>query len=447
MAEMIEVQPEHTLPQLLALIATRQVADPTAPVVLWVPRGIPLLRQMESYQAFKEATKHDGLHLKILSPDARVVGLALVFGLEAETLTTTSGLHPGTRPLVEPPTMPLSPPVARMPEPSRGQGVTERPAASPADAPPGDSATAGSVPPPAAAAAPVELSETDWLFGDVDVDYILRDVDAPDTRSATPPADVALPAGLPAGLGRAPAPAAPPLAPPIVPTITPDPANPTDDLNWLMAGVDFAALAGGSLNPAAVPAPGTPERLPPAVPTTPPVAPLQTDSPPAATTLELADEFGEVAAFDPFAPEMGDIVPFDLAGSSDGPTQVATAGDGSLGGLLLGGDEEEDAPAMSFSEWLALQKSSAAERAGSPAVAADVDLSNLPSWLRPLPAADAPPSIAAAPIAGSEPPVAITPIAPPVAPLAPKGTLRCPHCGEPLDPEEMLRLLAQVWGT
>ncbi|MDQ2808914.1 MAG: hypothetical protein M3Z04_18720 [Chloroflexota bacterium] len=435
MAEMIEVKPEHTLPELLALIAARHAADPTLPVILAVPRGIALLRQMESYQTFKEATKHNDLRLQILSPDARVVGLALVFGIDAETVAAppVSGL--GTRPLVELSTrLAVAPPV--IPPPATAPVPVAPPVESPVAAPLRAEATASTGP-----LAEDQLSETDWLFGgDVDLEGILRDTAAPDTRSATPPPDVALSGSFPPGLAR-PAALRPPPAP-LVPAVIADPPTPTDDLTWLTSGVDLAALAGGSLNPNAVPAAADNLIPPPALPR--PTAPeLLPDLPVAPTPLDLADEFSNVVAFDPFAPELGTVAPFVLPGGA-GPSDSG----GSLGDLLLGDDVEEDAPAMSFSEWLALQKSSVAERTGLPA-ASDVDLSNLPSWLHPLPAADAPPvspvpALAAAP-APPEPPS--SPVAAPVPPFAPKGTLLCPHCGEALDPEEMLRLLAQVWGT
>jgi hypothetical protein len=62
-----------------------------------------------------------------------------------------------------------------------------------------------------------------------------------------------------------------------------------------------------------------------------------------------------------------------------------------------------------------------------------VDLANLPAWMRPEP--PAPAAQGASTPARPRPPAA-----------GRKGVLRCPHCGEELDKEEMLRMLAEVWG-
>jgi hypothetical protein len=137
---------------------------------------------------------------------------------------------------------------------------------------------------------------------------------------------------------------------------------------------------------------------------------------------------------DPFAASFEQVPPFYMdATPPAAPPPAPPADSFSLSDLLQATEEEGGGPPMSFADWLALQGSGSAARAGSPAPPPDVDLDNLPAWMRP------------------EPPASKEAAALPVPPAAPglagrKGILRCPHCGEELDKEEMLRMLAEVWG-
>jgi hypothetical protein len=200
----------------------------------------------------------------------------------------------------------------------------------------------------------------------------------------------------------------------------------TADTNWLTAGLDLEALAAESLNPDVLtaPPPGDATGRPPAArpadpfagaPVTPPDLPVTPSASPA-----------RPAAADPFAASFEQVPPFYMDAA---PPPAPPADSFSLSDLLQATEEEGGGPPMSFADWLALQGSGSAARAGSTAPPPPVDLDNLPAWMRPEPPAAAPPSPSAAPVSAGR-----------------KGVLRCPHCGEELDKEEMLRMLAEVWG-
>jgi hypothetical protein len=264
-------------------------------------------------------------------------------------------------------------------------------------------------------------------------------------RSATPPPDVLLP-------GMAPPLAGPPAATPAGPPST---GAAPSDTGWLTAGVDLEALTAESLNPDARPAPPPADQPfappaapapkgasneapaapfagvpvpPPDLPAVPPAGPQSTD--PFTASFEQVPPF----YMDPEPP-----VPAPKGVSTEVPAAPASnealppAESFSLSDLLQAGEEEGGGPPMSFAEWLALQGSGTG--AGTTAAAPPpVDLANLPAWMRPEPPASAAKD-------------ASTPPGPPRPPTAGrKGVLRCPHCGEELDKEEMLRMLAEVWG-
>ncbi|HMA37850.1 MAG TPA: hypothetical protein VKY74_25590 [Chloroflexia bacterium] len=427
MADLLRVQPDDTLDGLLAEITKRHSSGGDAPVTLWVPRGVTLLRQMESYQALRDAAKRGGMRLKILSPDARVVGMAMVFGIDASTVSPFADDQAAAAATPAPP--PSSPPAA-------SEAARPAPAEPPPPAP--GRPVAASVPVPAA-----EVSETDWLFsGELNLGEILADDDTDTARSATPPPDVVI-----AGRGAAPeappprpdpAPRAAPAGPPGDPAAAPAPGDGGADLDWLTSGVDLEALARESLNPAAIPLPPDTGDVP-APSMAPPPGPE-----PVAATLELIDPFaGELGAIAPFMPDLDTITPFtpDAAPGDAGASSDAGGGLRSLLGIV---EEEEGGQPMSFAEWLALQSQSAevAHPDAPPAAPANLDLSHLPEWLRPgAPAGKAPGPGPTAPVL--PPPAAGAP--PPAPPHDTTPVLRCPHCGNELDKDEMLRLLAQLW--
>jgi hypothetical protein len=212
--------------------------------------------------------------------------------------------------------------------------------------------------------------------------------------------------------------AAPPSAPPVAPAAPPatlpqTTGAETAETDWLTAGLDLQAIAAESLNPNARPAPPPADSFGPPPPAAPPA---------------------RSETSDPFAASFEQVAPFYI----DAPLPVAPppappADSFSLSDLLQATEEEGGGPPMSFADWLALQGSGSAARAGSPAPPPDVDLDNLPAWMRPEPPASK--DASAPPV----PPAALTP-------AGRKGILRCPHCGEELDKEEMLRMLAEVWG-
>ena len=449
MADIIPVLPDETIDSLLTKITARAGSAPAEPVLLWVPRGVRILHQMEDFQALNRAMHRQGVQIKILSPDARVVGLGKVFGVEAETATQPPGpaaaetaLPPAPDPAPAPAVPSGAPdvpsPFAGAPRP--GTAPLPTPAAPPA-APP-RRPTTSPLPAPAVPPAPEPapgLSETDWLLGDGgSLDALLND--AGDTgRSTTPPPDVLLP-GM-----------APPAAPAPTAAAAPDPAGPSD-ADWLTAGLDLEALTAESLNPAARPAP------PPAdQPVAPPAAPVPKEAaaapfagaPVPPPDLPAVPPAGPHST-DPFTASFEQVPPFYMdpeppAPASKGASTEVPAGPPapnaapppvesfSLSDLLQAGEEEGGGPAMSFAEWLALQGSGTGTGAGS-AAPPPVDLANLPAWMRPAPPA---------PAAQNAP----TPPGAPRPPTAGRtGVLRCPHCGEELDKEEMLRMLAEVWG-
>jgi hypothetical protein len=434
-ADIIQVLPDETIDGLVAKVTALARSGPGEPVLLWVPRGIAILHQMEDFQALKGVMRGQGVQIKILSPDARVVGLGKVFGVEAETTSHLPGTAPAdaTRPAAPVPAP--APPAAPVPPPSAGArrpSTTPLPAAAaPPAAPPAPPrrSTTSPLPSPAPAAPPEPevppgVSETDWLLGaEGNLDALLDDTEHTG-RSPTPPPDVLLP-------GMAPPPNAPPVEPVVPPTaLPPITGAETADTDWLTAGLDLEALAAESLNPdvLSAPPPGDAAGRPPAArPADPfaggPVPPPDLPVPPSASPARPE-------AADPFAASFEQVPPFYMdAAPPPAPPPAPPADSFSLSDLLQATEEEGGGPPMSFADWLALQGSGSAARAGSPAPPPPVDLDNLPAWMRPEPPAAAPPSPSAAPVSAGR-----------------KGVLRCPHCGEELDKEEMLRMLAEVWG-
>ncbi|HUS14086.1 MAG TPA: hypothetical protein VM536_03615 [Chloroflexia bacterium] len=344
MADVIEVAPDDTLDTLLGRLGAGM-----QPVVLWVPRGNTLMRRMESYQALKEATRKSRASLRVLSPDARVVGMAMVFGLEAETAAQPpgTGAAPSASPAPEPTTAVDMPPRGR----DAGDESPTIAAAPPAPQPAPSAPSAGSQ--PGAAAGDGSVSESDWLFsGDLDLSGVLLGDDQAGARSSTPPADVRLTDGF-ALLGSVPA--APAAA-----------AGGPSDVTVPLAASAMAPLP----DPIAV-------------------------TPPAPHATPAADAAG------------------------DQPLATPAAG------------EDPERP-MTFAEWLALQK----RQAAASAAPVDVDLTKLPGWLQPGGSAAPAPSSATSTGSTADPrPLTGAP-----------ATLRCPHCGKELDKNEMLALLAQMWG-
>ena len=430
MAEVIEVGPGDTLADLLAALERRDGAA-TDRVLLWVPRGLKLLRQMEDYQALKEANRRAGVQVKILSPDARIVGMALVFGFDAEIATSPTAveIHPGHARRARPGTTPFpdldTPPPAQPAPPARpGPGAAEAAAGDRMAPPPVEAPPAGRPPtvaPPPVAPGQNAFADDDWLFGGgVDLSAILAEPDPTGARSETPPPDVLASLGPSSFVGPAAPPPAPAVSapPPVAPVADPLPPLPRD-LEWLSG-------AAGLFVPASESPPA------PAIPSAPLQPPAPPGPPPAA---------GDVPPLpSPFTPDAADLPPL-----------------GATESLSTWARDDDDAPAMSFTEWLALQARANEGTSGAPP---DLDLSNLPAWLRPAPSPDGPPAAPSAPAPVRKPfqpggtvPAArtvppLTPVSPlPTVPVEAHKVLHCPHCGADLDPEEMLRLLAQVWGT
>ncbi|HET7077211.1 MAG TPA: hypothetical protein VFM49_07135 [Chloroflexia bacterium] len=440
MADIIPVLPDETIDSLLTKITARAGSGPAEPVLLWVPRGVRILHQMEDFQALKGVMRRQGVQITILSPDARVVGLGKVFGVEAETAAQPPG--PAAVEIARPPVPGPSPAPADSPgAPDARSAVAGAPRPGTAPLPPPAAPPAAPrrpitspLPTPAPAVPPAPepapgLSETDWLLGDGgNLDALLND--AQDTgRSATPPPDVLLP-------GMAPRTAPPPAA------SAPDAAGPSD-ADWLTAGVDLEALTAESLNPAARPAPPPADQqfVPPTTPASQkaPAAPFA-GAPVPPPDLPAVPPAGPQST-DPFTASFEQVPPFYMDPEPPPPPPAAPpaseaapppAESFSLSDLLQAGEEEGGGPPMSFAEWLASQGSGTGVGAGHPAPP-PVDLANLPAWMRPEPPAPAAQD-------------ASTPARPRPPAAGRKGVLRCPHCGEELDKEEMLRMLAEVWG-
>jgi hypothetical protein len=456
-ADIIQVLPDETIDSLVTQVTARAASAPSEPVLLWVPRGVRVLHQMEDFQALNRVMRGQGVQIKILSPDARVVGLGKVFGVDAETAAQPPGpaaaeparpSAPGAAPAGPPNTTPAPPPSTGAQRP----GTAPLPPAAPLATTPPRRPTTSPLPVPASQEAPATppepvtapgISETDWLLGEGgNLDALLND--AEDTgRSATPPPDVLLP-------GLAPF-AGPPLTVSAGPpsTIPAPDDSASSETDWLTEGLDLEALAAESLNPDVLPAPPAADSAfaPPATPAAneAPAAPFA-GAPVPPPYLPSAGP----PAIDPFTASFEQVPPFymDPEPPAPAPTAASPAAPAapsaplvasqvapppvesfSLSDLLQAGEEEGGGPPMSFAEWLALQGSGTG--AGAPAPPS-VDLANLPAWMHP-----APPD-------SHEAPVAPAPPAPPAA--GRKGVLRCPHCGEELDKEEMLRMLAEVWG-